>query len=96
MLVLAATLSLPVSSQAQEIANTIDAFARAEGFMPIDPYYFWTEQWNGPHRFPNYDRSSIFHADVSVIDSEKAILAIDALDGPLPHVRYRISSRDLL
>ncbi|WP_322891899.1 MULTISPECIES: hypothetical protein [unclassified Yoonia] len=95
LLWLAVTLCFPVGSRAQDSANEIASFAWADGFLPIDTDYFWSEQWNGEHRFPNYDRSSIFHADVSVYDAEKAIIAIDALDGPLPHVRYRISSRDL-
>lgn len=91
---LMAVLPLGFAS-AQSVDAAIAAFTSADGFLPIDPDYFWSAQWNGPHRFPNYDRSSVFHADVSVYDPEKAILAIDALDGPLPHVRYRISSRDL-
>lgn len=94
-LVIAATLVSPGAASAQSADEEITAFAHAEGFLPIDPHYFWTERWNGPHRFPDYDRSSVVHADVSVYDPEKAILAIDALDGYLPHVRYRIESRDL-
>jgi hypothetical protein len=89
-------MSLPLGlASAQSVDEEIGAFARADGFLPIDPDYFWFDQWNGPHRFPNYDRSSVFHADVSVYDPEKAILAIDALDWPIPHARYQISSREL-
>ncbi|WP_019954390.1 hypothetical protein [Yoonia vestfoldensis] len=90
-----ASLALSSGSATVLRAETIVSFAHPAGFLPIDPAYFWSEAWNGPQRFPNYDHSSIFYADVSMHDVEKAILAIDALDGPLPQVRYRISSRDL-
>ncbi len=95
LLALVVMLCCPVGSRAQDSDSAIIAFAWAEGYLPIDTGYFWSEPWNGAHRFPNYDRSSVFHADVSMHDVEKAIIAIDALDGPLPHVRYRISSHDL-
>ena len=74
----------------------IDAFVNAEGFTTIDSSYFWSEEWNGPHRFPRYDRERwILHADSGLSDAEKAILAIDALEGALTHVRYKITSTNV-
>ncbi|MBQ2262302.1 MAG: hypothetical protein II336_13145 [Loktanella sp.] len=75
--------------------DTIGTFARADGFLPIAPGYFWTEEWNGPHRFPHPEQGSILQADYPLSDAEKAILAIDALEQPLPHVRYRITSYEV-
>lgn len=74
----------------------IDAFVNAQGFDRIDADYFWSEEWNGPHRFPHYDRELlIVHADYGLSDAEKAILAIEAVEGPITHVRYKITSTDV-
>lgn len=81
---------------ASEPDTQINAFIAAEGFTPVDRDYFWSEDWNGPHRFPHYDRERwILHADYGLSDAEKAILAIEALEAPITHVRYKITSTNV-
>jgi hypothetical protein len=82
--------AMPVQADA-----VFDDFIQEAGFLPVDPYYFWSPRWNGPHRFPAGNPQDIRVPDAGLGDAEKAVLAIDALDGPLPHVRYRITSRDM-
>lgn len=70
----------------------IETFINAQGFTAFETDYFWSEDWNGAHRFPHYDRERwIRHADNELSDAEKAILAIDAIEGSLSHVRYKIA-----
>jgi hypothetical protein len=78
---------------ASEPDSKINAFIAAEGFTPIDRDYFWSKDWNGPHRFSRYNgEHGIMLADYGLADAEKAILAIEALEPPLTHVRYKITS----
>jgi len=75
----------------QVIADFVDA----PGFGQLDPAYFSSPEWNSLERFPFGDSPFYGNRDWGMSDAGKAIMAFEAFEPPLPHVRYRVSVRNV-
>ena len=82
---------LPDAMQAT-LNKRYEAFVGVDGFTKVEPSRL-EQGWYTHSRFPSPAPTTIEPADAGVNAATKALMLLESQEGPLPHVRYRITYR---